>query len=88
VIAWLSHACISQQGSHGWWLALFSSLWGARLSLYLFWRNHGRPEDKRYAAMRAKAGRIPRAPVASTSSISTGGNPMVDLLAFAIGTNI
>jgi steroid 5-alpha reductase family enzyme len=31
-------------------------LWGARLGLYLFWRNHGRGEDPRYGAMRARHG--------------------------------
>lgn len=30
------------------------TVWGGRLSAYLAWRNHGRPEDYRYAAMRAK----------------------------------
>lgn len=32
------------------------SLWGVRLGAYLAWRNLGHGEDKRYAAMRAKAG--------------------------------
>lgn len=27
-------------------------LWGLRLGAYLFWRNHGKPEDFRYQAMR------------------------------------
>ena len=31
------------------------ALWALRLSAYLAWRNHGKPEDNRYAAMRAKA---------------------------------
>jgi steroid 5-alpha reductase family enzyme len=29
-------------------------LWGIRLAAYLVWRNHGRGEDRRYGAMRAK----------------------------------
>lgn len=33
-----------------------TTLWGLRLSVYLAWRNHGRPEDKRYAAMRERRG--------------------------------
>lgn len=33
------------------------SLWGMRLSLYIHWRNHGKPEDYRYAAMRREHGR-------------------------------
>jgi len=32
------------------------TLWGLRLSIYLAWRNHGRGEDPRYAAMRARHG--------------------------------
>ncbi len=30
------------------------TFWGLRLSLHLFQRNHGKPEDKRYQAMRAQ----------------------------------
>jgi steroid 5-alpha reductase family enzyme len=32
------------------------SLWGLRLGLYLFWRNHGAGEDYRYQAMRRRHG--------------------------------
>jgi steroid 5-alpha reductase family enzyme len=32
-----------------------SILWGLRLSLYVGWRNHGKPEDPRYADMLEKA---------------------------------
>jgi steroid 5-alpha reductase family enzyme len=32
------------------------TLWAARLGGYLLWRNHGRPEDPRYAAMRRRHG--------------------------------
>ena len=32
------------------------TLWGLRLSFYIFWRNRGRGEDYRYAAMRKKWG--------------------------------
>ncbi|HMP15620.1 MAG TPA: DUF1295 domain-containing protein, partial [Gemmatales bacterium] len=31
-------------------------LWGARLSIYLFWRNRDKPEDKRYRAIRERQG--------------------------------
>jgi len=30
------------------------AVWAARLALHLAWRNHGRPEDRRYAAMRRR----------------------------------
>ncbi len=36
--------------------AALTTLWGGRLSLHLFQRNHGKPEDQRYEAMRAKRG--------------------------------
>lgn len=32
------------------------ALWSLRLSFYLFWRNHGKPEDYRYAAWRKEHG--------------------------------
>lgn len=32
------------------------AIWGLRLSAYLTWRNHGKGEDFRYAAMREKRG--------------------------------
>jgi len=39
-----------------WLLPVLTTLWGCRLSGYLAWRNHGRPEDKRYARMRSRRG--------------------------------
>ena len=35
-----------------WLLLAMVSLWGLRLGAYLTWRNWGKPEDHRYAAMR------------------------------------
>jgi steroid 5-alpha reductase family enzyme len=32
------------------------TIWGLRLAGYLFWRNHGEPEDYRYRAMRKRWG--------------------------------
>jgi steroid 5-alpha reductase family enzyme len=40
----------------GWCLAVLCSIWGLRLTLHLWARNHGRPEDYRYAEMREKRG--------------------------------
>ena len=62
VVAWAS---IRQAGGTGaitepigpWLIVGLTTLWGLRLSAYLAWRNHGRPEDRRYAAMRQKWGR-------------------------------
>ncbi len=33
-----------------------TTIWGVRLSIYLGWRNHGQPEDRRYQAMRSNHG--------------------------------
>ncbi len=40
-----------------WLIVWLTTLWGLRLSGYLFWRNHGKPEDYRYQEMRDKHGR-------------------------------
>ena len=37
-------------------MLVLTGIWGVRLSLYLGWRNHGEPEDRRYRAMRARHG--------------------------------
>ena len=37
-------------------LGVLVTLWGLRLSLYIFSRNHGQPEDFRYAKWREEAG--------------------------------
>lgn len=37
-------------------LAVLTTIWGLRLSSYLLWRNWGREEDRRYAAMRNRHG--------------------------------
>lgn len=37
-------------------LALMGGLWGARLGVYLWRRNHGKPEDWRYAQLRREWG--------------------------------
>lgn len=47
--------------SPGWdgrrWLVLaLTAIWGLRLAGYLWWRNHGQPEDYRYQAMRRHYG--------------------------------
>ncbi|MGI9430443.1 MAG: DUF1295 domain-containing protein [Bythopirellula sp.] len=38
-------------------LPCLTTAWGLRLSLYLTWRNHGKPEDFRYQSMRENWGR-------------------------------
>ncbi len=46
----------SERSTRCWLLAILTTIWGLRLSGYLAKRNHGKPEDYRYAAMRAKHG--------------------------------
>lgn len=48
-------------------LTALVGVWGLRLSAYLAWRNHGKPEDYRYAAMRQKHGR--RFPLVSLCTV-------------------
>jgi len=38
-------------------LALLVTVWGGRLTVHILLRNHGRPEDARYAAWRRQSGR-------------------------------
>lgn len=59
LIAWRTFWSTSnhQHASGGDWLILLTTtIWGLRLALYLFWRNHGKGEDRRYAAMRQSFG--------------------------------
>lgn len=53
VMVALSAAWVSPgNGINHWLLPALVGIWGCRLSGYLAWRNHGKPEDKRYQAMR------------------------------------
>ncbi len=55
VVAWVS---VVASGAVGWQIlpAVLATIWGLRLGAYLAIRNHGKPEDARYAAMREKHG--------------------------------
>src|SRR5262245_43631287 len=39
-----------------WLMSILVTVWGLRLALYIFWRNHGKGEDYRYRKFRAEAG--------------------------------
>ena len=52
LVTWLSF----EPSPHAIVVASLVTVWGGRLGLYLLWRNAGRPEDKRYTAMRTKHG--------------------------------
>lgn len=56
VIAWVSVFAQEIVSLRSGWLGVCTTLWGLRLSIYLGIRNHGRPEDYRYAEMRQRRG--------------------------------
>lgn len=53
VYIWKSPA---PDGARRWLLASLVLVWALRLAIYLFWRNWGKPEDRRYVAMRERQG--------------------------------
>jgi steroid 5-alpha reductase family enzyme len=56
LLAWLSFAQTDGYLGRKLLLALLTTAWGLRLSLYIAWRNWGHGEDRRYQAWRAKRG--------------------------------
>ncbi len=66
-VAWLSFALGHGAADRRALLAALTTGWGVRLAAYLAWRNLGRGEDPRYAAMRARHGS--RWPVASLAIV-------------------
>lgn len=55
-IAWYALSTVHDYNARMLLLVLLISLWGVRLSTYLLLRNYGKPEDKRYTALRASWG--------------------------------
>lgn len=56
VVAWTVRLQGDTNELRQWLLVALVTIWGVRLATYLFWRNHGRPEDYRYRAMRKRWG--------------------------------
>src|SRR5512142_1087976 len=56
LLAWLYCLLSPTMTARSWLVAALITLWGARLSLHIVRRNHGRGEDPRYQAMRAAHG--------------------------------
>ncbi len=56
IVAWLTMFRVESPEVRVLLIAAMTTLWGIRLSIFLLVRNWGHPEDKRYAAMRAKHG--------------------------------
>ena len=57
LVSWLSVWTSGESSLRVFLLVAMVTLWGLRLSAYLAWRNWGKPEDYRYAAMRERHGR-------------------------------
>jgi steroid 5-alpha reductase family enzyme len=57
MLAWLYCLLSPSLTPRSWLVASLITFWGARLSLHIFRRNHGKGEDPRYRAMRALHGR-------------------------------
>jgi steroid 5-alpha reductase family enzyme len=47
-------AAAPEPSRRAWLAAALALAWALRLSLHLLWRNHGRPEDRRYREIRAR----------------------------------
>ena len=55
ILAALTYAARAPQaGPRTWIVVALVSIWGLRLGAYLTWRNHGKPEDHRYQAIRRR----------------------------------
>ena len=57
LLAWLNCVLSPALTPRSWLVAVLITLWGTRLSVHIFRRNHGQGEDPRYQAMRASHGR-------------------------------
>ena len=57
VVAWTVRLVADGNSGRGWLLTILTTLWGLRLAIYLFWRNHGKGEDYRYRSMRKHYGK-------------------------------
>ncbi len=52
LVAWAVRLTVDGNPTRQWILVALTTVWGLRLSIYLYWRNHGSGEDFRYQAMR------------------------------------
>lgn len=56
VVAWLVRLTVDGDDARQWLLTAMVTVWGLRLAVHLFMRNHGQGEDFRYRAMRKHHG--------------------------------
>lgn len=59
VVAWVGYFNTNGFATRKILLTTLVTIWGLRLALYLFWRNHGKGEDYRYQAMRKRIKNFP-----------------------------
>ena len=57
LVAWVSALRADAASGAASVLVAMVTVWGLRLAVYLFWRNHGNGEDYRYVAMRRRWGK-------------------------------
>ena len=57
VVAWICYFTAQGFTPRKFLVTTLVTIWGLRLALYLFWRNHGKGEDYRYQAMRKRMGK-------------------------------
>ena len=69
IVAWAVYARVDGNAGRQALLVTMTTLWGLRLALHLFIRNHGKGEDFRYRAMRKRWG--PRFPLISLATVFT-----------------
>jgi len=67
VVAWVVRAQGDTNTARQWLLVALTSVWGLRLTIHLYRRNHGEPEDYRYRAMRRRHGA--RFPIVSLATV-------------------
>ena len=67
VVAWSVRLRVDGLEARQWLLVAMTTVWGLRLGIYLFWRNHGKGEDFRYRAMRKHWG--PRFNIISLATV-------------------
>jgi steroid 5-alpha reductase family enzyme len=68
LVAWAVRLTVDEGlAARQWLLVAMTTVWGLRLSGYLWWRNHGAGEDYRYRAMRKRWGS--RFPIVSLATV-------------------
>jgi len=67
IVAWAVRLRVDGLAERQWLIVAMTTVWGLRLAIYLFWRNHGKGEDFRYRAMRKHWGK--RFPLISLGTV-------------------